>query len=206
MRSSGIRRCGLFLLLSSPATLSRASELVLILRPGGTSWQVEDAERVTFNNKKDRIRIGPPNAQQVRAEEYKKLTQMPVLRAGVLRKHAAGYLARRDGSNWLPTAPDGASLKSATSYAALWDSAQITVEKGRNDKSGTSIRAADLFAVLPGGDRNQAVADFLLDEGNFRGLGEKNADAAFEERMSLLEAVGPSLTGADGAKGAGMAG
>jgi hypothetical protein len=183
--------------------LGSAAELVLILRPGGASWQIEDAEKIAID-KRDRLRVGPSQSTEVRADEYKKLTVLQIARAGVLRRHAAGYLAQRDGNNWQPTAPDGLSLKAATSYAALWDAAQITVEKDRSAKSATSIRAADLFAVLHGSDRDQAVADFLLDDGNFRGLGERNADAAFEERMSLLVAVGPSIKGADGARIRGM--
>ncbi|MGA2736184.1 MAG: hypothetical protein ABSG65_01905 [Bryobacteraceae bacterium] len=172
----------------------------MILRPGGTSWQIEDAERITFNNKKEQVRFGLPGSQEVLPNEYNKLTKAPVVRAGVLRRHLAGYLARWDGSTWAPTAPEGANFKSATSYAALWASAQMMVHKDRNDKSGTPLRVADLFAIIPGGDRNKALADFLLDTANFQGVGEKSADAGFEEWESLLEAVGPSLTGADGAR------
>jgi len=203
MQSPGFRRCGFILLLSSAATFSRASEFVLILRPGGSSWEIEDAEKISVN-KKEGLLTGPLNSREVRADEYKKLTKVQLARAGVLRRHAAGYLARRDGNNWQPTAPEGLSVKSASSYAALWDSAQITMQRDRSAKSATPIRAADLFAIVPGGDRNEAVADFLLDESNFRGLGEKSAEAAFDERMSLLEDVGPKLTGAPDARVRGM--
>lgn len=194
MQSSRVRFGGLFLLLSVAATSSQAAELVLILRPDGTSWQIEDARRITFN-RKDRLRAGRSGAEELSGDEYKKLTPLQILRAGVLRKHAAGYLARKDGDSWQPTAPDGANVKGATSYAALWESAQIVMETDRNAKHATPIRAADLFAILPGGDRDQAVADFLLDAGNFRGLGEGNADAALAERMSLLLFAAPSLSG-----------
>jgi hypothetical protein len=91
--------------------------------------------------------------------------------------------------------PDGASVKGSVSYADLWSSAKITIQKDRDKKSIGSVRPEDLFAVIPGGDSNEALSYLLTDEANFKGLGEKDASAAFDEWKSALVALAPSATG-----------
>lgn len=200
MRSPNVGLRGVAVALLWTASIGSGAQFTLILRPGGNTWKIDEVEKISFNNK-DAVRVtNSSRATDLRADEYKKLQQQPVLRVGILRRHAAGYLVRRDGSLWLATAPDNASPKGTASFAGLWNAATVTVQKDRSGKSTTTLNGKELFAVLPGGNRDEAVANFLMDESNFTGVGERNADAAFEERMSLLIAVGPSLGPVGGAK------
>jgi len=176
---------------------ARATQWILVLHPGGTDWQIQEAEKITFNGK-DKLRAGSAQNLNLPADQYKKLPATPI--AGMLRINAGGYLVRKDGGRWSPVAPDGANVKGSTSFAALWSAATVVTQKDKNAKSGASLRPADVFAILPGSDRNSAVVEFLSDAANFSGVGEKDATAAFDERMSLLVAVAPGITGAPSTK------
>jgi hypothetical protein len=181
------------------AVVSEAAQVVLVLRSQGTSWQFQEAEAITINGK-DNLRSGWSQSLQLSADQYKRLPQSKILGAGLLRKHAGGYLVTKSGGAWNPVAPDGASVKGSVTYADLWASAKITVRKDRNSKSAIAVEAGDLFAVLPGGNPTEAIASFLGDQSNFQGVGEKNEAAGFEEWSSLFIAVAPALTGAPGEK------
>jgi hypothetical protein len=174
--------------------VAEAAQVVLILRPGGTSWQAQEAEKITFNDK-DKLRTGSSQKTELRGEEYKKLPVQAVLRGSAVLRHAGGYFVVKNGANWNPVLPDGASVKGSVSYADLWSSAKITIQKDRDKKSMASVRPEDLFAVIPGGDTNEALSYLLTDEANFKGLGEKDASAAFDEWKSALVALAPSATG-----------
>ena len=176
-----------------------AAQVIVVLRPGGTGWQVVEAERITFNQK-EKLRIGSSQSLDLRPDAYKKLAAMEILRAGMLRRHAGGYLVRRTESGWEPIAVDGAQVKTATSFAALWSGAAVAIQAQRNAKTATSLRAGEVYAVVPGADRNEALANLIGDANNFRGLGEESEDAAFAERMSLLVAVANSVTGQSATK------
>jgi hypothetical protein len=181
----------------SSALVAEAAQAVLVLRPGGASWQVQEAEKVTVNDR-DKLRIASSKKLELRGDEYKKLTSQMILRAGLIRRHADGYFVVKNGANWVPVLPDGASVKDSISYAALWSSARIAIQKDRDKKSVETMKQADLFAVLPGGDRNEALANLLADEANFRGVGEKYANTAFDEWKSAVMALAPSVTGPAG--------
>ena len=58
-----------------------------MLRPGGSGWQLDSAEKILVNGK-NKIRIGAANQTEVRPDEMKKLSQEPATTA--LRWHAAG--------------------------------------------------------------------------------------------------------------------
>jgi hypothetical protein len=193
MRASSVRFWSLVLAFSCPV-VAEAAQVVLILRPGGTSWQAQEAERITFNDK-DKLRTGSSQKTELRGEEYKKLPVQAVLRGSAVLRHAGGYFVVKNGANWNPVLPDGASVKGSVSYADLWSSAKITIQKDRDKKSMASVRPEDLFAVIPGADTNEALSYLLTDEANFKGLGEKDAKAAFDEWKSALVALAPSATG-----------
>jgi hypothetical protein len=194
MKPSAFRLGALICVLSGSVLVSRAAQVVLVLRTGADSWQVLEAEKIAINSK-SKVRIGSAGSPDVQPGEYKKLAAEEILRVGILRRHAAGYLVRKDGGNWTPIAPDGANFKAATSYAALWSSASIAIQRDRNAKGMDPVKTADVFAILPGTDRNEAVAGFLSDPANFRGAGEEGDNAAFEERMSLLVSAAGLVTG-----------
>jgi hypothetical protein len=199
MRHSAIRLGALICVLSGTALVSSAAQVVLVLRTGADSWQVLEAEKIAINSK-SKVRIGSARSLDVQPGEYKKLPAEEILRAGILRRHADGYLVRKDGGNWVPVAPDGASVKAATTYAALWSSATIATQQDRSAKSMTTVKAEDVFAILPGADRNEAVVSFLSDPSNFRGAGEEGEDGAFAERMSLLVGAAGLVTGSSADK------
>jgi hypothetical protein len=101
----------------------------------------------------------------------------------------------RVGSGWEPVAADGLQVKAATSFATLWSSTPVAIQAERNPKTTTSLRPADIYAIIPGTNANEAVAAFIADPANFRGLGEASEDAAFGEQMSLLVGVASNITG-----------
>src|ERR1039457_3356472 len=134
MKPSAFRLGALICVLSGSVLVSRAAQVVLVLRTGADSWQVLEAEKIAINSK-SKVRIGSAGSPDVQPGEYKKLVAEEILRVGILRRHAAGYLVRKDGGNWAPIAPDGANLKAATSYAALWSSANIDRKSTRLNSS-----------------------------------------------------------------------
>ncbi|MDR3718714.1 MAG: hypothetical protein P4K98_07920 [Bryobacteraceae bacterium] len=177
-----------------------AAQVVLILRPDSGSWQIREAEKITVNDK-DKVRTGSTQKLELRADEYKKLPLVPILRGGaIIRRHAGGYFVFKNGASWDPLLPDGASAKGPVSYAELWSSARIAIQPDRDKKNAVAIRPGDLFAVLQGSDGNEALANLLTDETNFRGVGESDASAAFEEWKSALVALAPSVKGPAGAR------
>ncbi len=198
MRASSVRSWSLAIVLSCPA-VTQAAQFVLILRPGGTSWEVQEAEKITLNDK-DKLRAGSSQKSELRGDEYKKLAVLPISRLNPIRRHAGGYFVVRNGASWDPVLPDGAGAKGSVSYADLWSSAKITIQKDRDKKSLAAIRPEDLFAIIPGADTGDALASLLTDEANFRGLGEKDANAAFDEWRSALVGLAPSITGAASAR------
>src|ERR1035438_9704061 len=163
MKPTAIRLGALICVLSGSALVSRAAQVVLVLRTGADSWQVLEAEKIAINSR-SRIRAGSARSLDVQPGEYKKLPAEEILRAGILRRHADGYLVRKDGGNWVPVAPDGVSVKAATTYAALWSSATIATQQDRTAKGMTTVKTEDVFAILPGADRNEAVVSFLSDQ------------------------------------------
>jgi tetratricopeptide (TPR) repeat protein len=199
MTRSTVRVWVVGLTLGCAAIAASAAQFVVVLKPGGASWQVLEAEKITFDGK-DKLRSGSSKKLDLSPDEYKRLQAQPIPLAGTVRMHAGGYLVHKQGGDWQPVVPDGATVKAATSYAALWSSATATLQKTKDAKSVAAIRVADLFAVLPAGTRDEAVAAFLEDEDNFHGVGERDADAAFQERMSLLVGVAGSVAGAPGTR------
>src|ERR1022692_4289742 len=199
MKPSAFRLGALICVLSGSVLVTRAAQVVLVLRTGADSWQVLEAERIAINSR-SKIRAGSARSLDVQPGEYKKLPAEEILRAGILRRHADGYLVRKDGGSWVPVAPDGASVKAATTYAALWSSATIATQQDRSAKSMTTVKAEDVFAISPGADRNEAVVSFLSDPSNFRGAGEEGEDGAFAERMSLLVGAAGLVTGSSADK------
>jgi len=191
-------RLGVFGLALVWTAAAAAAPFVVILRSGG-SWQVLEAEKITVNGK-DKVRSGVLKKLELTPDDYKRLQDQPLASAGVLRAHASGYLVRKLSGDWVPVAPDGANPKGPSSYAALWQSAAVVVQRTKDSKSAGAIRVGDLFAVLPEATRDEGVTAFLEDEHNFLGVGERDENAAFQERMSLLVGVAQQVGGDSAAK------
>ena len=90
--------------------------------------------------------------------------------------------------------------KGGATYPSLWSSAKIIVQKDRNSKSAAPVNSGELYAILVSPDRNEALATLLADEANFKGVGEKDGDAAFNEWAAAVIALAPSISGAPAAK------
>ncbi|HTQ57948.1 MAG TPA: hypothetical protein VMI94_25955 [Bryobacteraceae bacterium] len=185
--------------LGSTVVPAGAGQAILVTRNGQGLWQVLEVEKIAINGK-SKVRTGSGVSRNIQPAEYKKMVAVEVLRAGILRRHEAGYLVRKEGGKWEPIAPDGAALKVAASYAELWSAATFAVQQDAKAKDMTAVKTEDVFAMLPGEDRNEAVVDFLADEGNFRGVGEADDEAAFNERMSLVIGAAGFVTGPAEAK------
>jgi hypothetical protein len=199
MKPKIIRLGAVISVLSVSVLATKAAQVVVVLRTGAESWKVVEAEKISINSK-NKIRAGSGGSLDLQPGEYKKLQSLEILRAGILRKHAEGYMVRKDGGSWVPIAPDGAGVKAATSYAALWSSATIATQADRGSKGATEVKTDEVFAILPGSGRDEAVVDFVSDPGNFRGVGERDEKAAFDERMSLLVSAAGFVTGPPSAK------
>jgi hypothetical protein len=189
---------GLFLVFCFPAASVSVAQWTLVSRSGGTSWQIQEVARVTFNQR-DRLRIGP-DMRDFEAKQYKKLRPVMANTVGIIRRHAGGFLVRKNSNGaWEPLLPDGLSQK-VTSYKEAWQGLNVEFRKERNTKVATTVPLDDILAILQGSDANMEVVNFLSDDSNFRGLGEKDEQAGFEEHMSLLVGVAPSMTGDAAAK------
>lgn len=198
-RSAFAKRGGLAGALLLAVLPIHAAQVIVILRPGGTGWQVVEAEKITFYQK-DKVRVASGPQLEFSPDAYKKFGLLEILGAGTLRKHAGGYLVRRGEQGWQAIAPEGAPLKGSTSFAALWSSTPVAIFSDRNSKSATSLKSTEIYAIIRATDQSEAISGLIADPANFQGLGEASADAAFEERMSLLVAVAATATGPGAAK------
>ena len=106
MRSSAGRGC-LVLALICGAIPIHAAQAIIVLRPGGTGWQVVEADKITFNQK-EKLRTGSSQSPELGPDVYKKFPQVDIVRAGTLRRHAGGQesgkLHRAKGSQPLANA------------------------------------------------------------------------------------------------------
>jgi hypothetical protein len=184
--NSHVSRFTVLACLLTSAVTCQAGKLVVILHRGGTVWQVQDAEKVTINTK-NKIRQGSAGKLQVSNETYKQMAPL-VIGAAALRVHRDGYLAVWSGSSWSPVAPDGISLKTPATMASLWISAAVQIQIDAKGKP-VEYKSADVFAIVPGSSAADAAVDFLANEANFTGIGEKDPADAFNERMSLLVGI-----------------
>src|ERR1039457_726719 len=139
-------RGSLVLALICGAMPIHAAQVIIVLRPGGTGWQVVAAEKIAFNQK-EKLRSGTSQSLDLLPDAYKKLPAVEIVRAGTLRRHAGGYLVRRMESGWVPVAADGAQVKTATSFAALWSTATAAYQAQAKSKSSTPLRADEIYAI-----------------------------------------------------------
>jgi len=161
MRSSA-GRGSLALALICGAIPIHAAQVIIVLRPGGTGWQVVEAEKIAFNQK-EKLRTGSSQSLDLRPDDYKKLLPVDIVRAGTLRRHAGGYLVRRVESGWVPVAADGAQVKTATTFAALWSVAAVAYQEQAKGKTATPLRADEIYAILPGPERSESLANLIAD-------------------------------------------
>ena len=183
--------------LLGSAAICNAGNFVVILRPGGSAWQVQEAEKVTVNGR-NKFRPGTAATLQLSSEQYKALNPTP-MGSVVMRMHRDGYLVTAAGSGWNPAVPDGLSIKGPVTLPAAWASTTIQIQPDPKSKF-LEYKAGDVFAIIPGGGGPDAVADFLAKESNFTGVGEKSPTDAFDERMSLLIGMAGTSTGGASAK------
>lgn len=183
-------------LLASLSPVCRAAQFYVLTQQSGR-FQILEAEKITLNGK-EKVRVGNGKESQLRPEEYKRSQAVEFARLGVIRRHPNGYLVRRNGSAWEPFAPDGSAPKAAIAYTDLWSSATLALHNDRASKTGNPIAVATVWGILPGSDRNEAVASLIEDKGNFQGLGQKDDAASADEQMSLLIALGSGISGAPG--------
>src|ERR1035441_5194081 len=110
-------RGSLVLALICGAIPIHAAQVIIVVRPGGTGWQVVEAEKVTFNQR-EKLRTASSQSLDLRPDAYKKLPQVEIVRAGTLRRHAGGYLVRRMEGGWVPVGGHGAEARTAPHVAA----------------------------------------------------------------------------------------
>src|SRR5471030_3488020 len=135
-------RGSLVLALVYAALPIHAAQVIIVLRPGGTGWQVVEAEKITFNQK-EKLRTGSSQTLEFRQDAYKKFPQVEIVKSGTLRRHVGGYLVRRSESGWEPVAADGAPVKTATSFAALWTATVVSIQAQRSSKTATALRPGE---------------------------------------------------------------
>ena len=94
------------LLILGVAAAVPVSHVILILHQADGSWQIQDADRIMFNQK-EKLRVGVANKSDVHPDEYKKFELVQIPQAGVMRRHAGGYLVRKHGNAWDRFCPMG---------------------------------------------------------------------------------------------------
>jgi hypothetical protein len=88
MRSSA-GRGSLVLALICGAIPIRAAKVIIVVRPGGTGWQVVEAEKITFNQK-ETLRIGPSQPLEFSRAAYNRFpNKEKTVGVGTLRRHGA---------------------------------------------------------------------------------------------------------------------
>lgn len=196
MKRTGVKGTGLRVLIFcwlavAGAEAAAASQFVIVLH-NVAGWQFQAAEKLTIDGKA-KVRTGAAVPTDMSQDGTKRLTEATIGSAP-LRLHRGGYLVSRNGAAWASVYPE-ASFKGSSSAQALWTAALVVIQADKGSKD-QALRAADVFAILPGSATPaDAVVAFLADEGNFHGVGEASPAESFDERMSLLVGIAGSATG-----------
>ena len=196
MISSAIRFAAGFWMLAAGVTC-QAGKLVVILHRGGTTWELQDAEKITINAR-NKFRQAPPRTAGINPDAYKQLGQALVGSAS-MRMHRDGYMVVAGGGAWKPALPDGLAVKTPVPLAGLWAGAAVQIQPDVKSKF-VEYKLADVFAIIPGTTAPDAAVDFLATPANFAGVGEKTQEDSFNERMSLLVGIAGVVQGPASAK------
>ncbi len=179
------------LALSAVGFAFAAEPVVVILHPDAATWTVEPAARLLINGK-NKVRVAGAGQIELTGDDVKRSTEL-LIGSSILRVHHTGYLLARSGPGWVTAFPESGGVKNTTTAALLWSGARVQIQTGGGKEP--DIGTVSVFAILPGENAAEAAAAFLQDESNFIGVGEKDPDAAFDERMALLVAVAKSPAG-----------
>jgi len=172
-------RGSLLLALICAALPIHAAQVVVVLRPGGTEWRVVEAEKITFNQ---RIRcVSDPASLWSSAGPRTTSSRTRKESWGVGR--CAGRPAdtwcgarRAAGFRWLRTGTRG---KPPLPTRLCGRRPRWRTRPTLKAKTLTPLRADEIYAILPGPDQSEALANLIADERNFPGVGRRKRRRRF---------------------------
>jgi hypothetical protein len=174
------------------APLLQGAQYLIVTRSSAGAWSFQEAQSLSVNGK-DKLRIGPlPSGGQATwdSKSIGRLVeaQWPTLRV-VLRAPDGSLIARRsEAANWEILLPEGSNSKTADSGAGLWKASAVVFKKDQKDKSPSSVRLEELYAIVSGPDAASCVLYFAMDQSAHQLPGMSEADA-LRQMWSLLADV-----------------
>ncbi len=183
-----LSHCLLLALVASAAGHVKAGQFLLAAHSTG-AWTLEEAETIQVNGK-DKVRTvalspAPPSTWDAKTIGHLADESLASFSA-VLRAPDGTLLARTgESGGWLLLLPDGEKSKAAQSAAELWRNAVITLKQDHKDKTGRTIRLADLYAVIPGQDPSSSAARLATDPSLHKLPGIDDSQA-FRQMLELM--------------------
>jgi hypothetical protein len=181
-------QCLLLALAASAAGQVRAGQFLLAARTNG-AWTLEEAETIQVNGK-DKVRgivLSPAPPATWDAKAIGRLADESLAGFSAVMRAPDGTLLAQTGESggWLLLLPDGEKNKAAQSATDLWRNAVITVKQDHKDKTGRTIRFADLYAIIPGQDPSLSAARLATDVSLHR-LPGVDDPRAFRQMLELM--------------------
>jgi hypothetical protein len=175
------------------ATTLQGAQFLIVTRSAAGPWSFQEAQSLSVNGK-DKLRVGPLPSQGEATWDSKSIgrlmeAQWPSLK--VVRRAPDGSLLARvnDTANWEILLPEGTNSKTADSAAALWKASTITFKKDQKDKSPSTVRLDELYAILSGPDAASCAVYISTDVAAQQLPGMRGADALHEMWSLLRDAV-----------------
>lgn len=183
-----LSHCLLLALMASAAVHVRAGQFLLAAHTNG-AWTLEEAETIQVNGK-DKVRSANLATTQPGAWDAKAIGRLAdeslAAFSAIMRAPDVTLLARSgESGGWLLLLPDGEKSKAVQSAPELWRNAVITAKKDRKDKTGATVRLADLYAIVPGQDPALSAAHLATDVSLHRLPGMDDSQA-FRQMLELI--------------------
>ena len=165
-----------------------AVECLIVSHAANGAWSFQPADTILVNGK-EKLRSAPlPAAGASSSWDNKTLGHQAEVRVAeftVVRRQADGSLVGRAGSEWKLLLPENLKNKTAATAAQLWKDSVIEFRQDRKEKTGTAIRAEELYAIVPGPDAGASAAALSTDLA-WHLLPGGAAAEAFKQMISLL--------------------
>ncbi len=183
-------RSALFLWVSTQAWESVQAGSFLVVTRTADGWSLQAVESVTVNGKEKLRGAGSAgNTATWDAKSIGKLAEEQLSSFVVVRRAADGALLGRTGAgDWQALLPEASQTKTAEPAASLWKSAIVAVKKDHKDKSASSIRTDEIYAILPGADP-AASAGMLATDISLHHLPGMTEGDAFAQMVAFMPAA-----------------
>lgn len=173
----------LMMAASATPVLAQDRGFVVAQIDQGGKITYESYEEVTINGQ-PRLRAPDAPVKAFDENTYKKMGQVMLADAGVMRRTSDGVLVRIDGEKGTRSLllPDQMKIKGTLQPADAWKQAAISARKTKKDKAGVTLAFPQVLALIPAASASTAAADFVIKAANFDSVDEHGAAiAAFAE-------------------------